>query len=121
MVGMNIQEKRTVDYWVLLIDSQPPEGMGPLLNLPHAKALNEKFKAVQPELLVLNQQARAAEPRIHQKPRDHFVHALQIISRVHWGLQALWENNYNRSRAQPKHNQNEIIWTAEVRKRCSSL
>jgi hypothetical protein len=31
-------------------------------------------------------------------------------------LQALWENNYNRSRAQPKQNQNEIIWTAEVRR-----
>lgn len=44
------------------------------------------------------------------------MHALQIISRAYWGLQALWENNYNRSRAQPKQNQNEIIWTAEVRK-----
>ena len=66
VVRMNIQEKGALDYWVLLIASQPPEGTGPLLNLPHAKTLNGKFKAVQPEPPGLNQQARAAEPQIHR-------------------------------------------------------
>lgn len=43
MVGMNTQEKHTLGYGVFPIDDQPPEGMGPLLNLPRAKTLNEKF------------------------------------------------------------------------------
>ena len=72
-VGMNIQEKHTLGYWVFPIDDQPPEGMGPLVNLPRANTLNEKF--IQSSQYLTNRRG-LAEPQIHRKLRDHFVHML---------------------------------------------
>lgn len=44
VIRMNIQEKRTLDYWVLLIDNQTLEGMGPLLNTEPPTCQNPEWE-----------------------------------------------------------------------------